>query len=147
MAAAALGGMLVSAAVAAGATGTGQDRLASYGPARVDVPYSRIYAFAVQCGAVPCTVRLTQRFYARGRPLANLRDRHSAPIVMPHQPSPGQRFVTWYDRADFDQSLLAADLARYGALTLKVMAKVTDVAGGSASLRGRSRSSRRHCRS
>ena len=132
-AAVALVGVLGTGAVATGATGTGADALTPYGPARVDVPYSRIYAFNAQCAAVPCSIRLTQRFYARGRRLTNLKELHPAPIVMPHQPSPGQLFVTWYDRADFNQSLLNSDLAAHGSLTLKLTAKITDAAGGSAS--------------
>ena len=130
---AAVVGVLGSGAVAAGATGTGADALTPYGPARVDVPYTRIFAFRVQCAAVPCKIRMTQRFYARGRPLTNLRELQPGAILMRRQPSPGQHFVTWYDRADFNQSQLQADLATYGSLTLKLTAKVTDAAGGSAS--------------
>jgi hypothetical protein len=126
-------GALGSGAVATGATGTGTDVLTSYGPARVNVPYSKIYAFRAQCAAVPCTIRLTQRFYARGRSLGNLRELHPGPIVMPHQPSHGQLFLTWYAPADFNQSVLQADLAKYGRVTLKLMARMTDAVGGSTS--------------
>ena len=79
------------------------------------MPYSKIYAFRAQCAAVPCTIRLTQRFYARGRSLGNLRELRPGPIVMQRQPSPGQLFLTWYAPADFNQSLLQADLAKYGS--------------------------------
>jgi hypothetical protein len=128
-----LAGVLGTGAVATGATGTDADALTPYGPARVEVPYTRIYAFRVQCAAVPCTIRLTQHFYAHGRSLPALKELQPGPIVMSSQPSLGQPFATWYARSDFNQPLLNADLSRYGSLTLKLTGRVTDAAGGSAS--------------
>jgi hypothetical protein len=46
--------------------------------------------------------------------------------------SPGHPWVAWYVKADFNQTVLQSDLARYGRLTLKVTGKITDAAGGSA---------------
>jgi hypothetical protein len=46
---------------------------------------------------------------------------------------PGDPWVAWYVRRDFDQNLLKADLAKYHRLTLKLTGKITDATGGSAS--------------
>jgi len=97
------------------------------------VPYNRIYTFRVKCAAVPCTIRLSQHFYASRHPLPRLRELLPGPVVMRQQPPPGQVFVTFYSRADFNQSRLKADLAKYGRLTLKLSARMTDAVGGSAS--------------
>jgi hypothetical protein len=45
---------------------------------------------------------------------------------------PGEPWVTWYVRGDFDQKLLSADLAKYHHLTLKLTGMMTDAKGGSA---------------
>jgi hypothetical protein len=132
-AAVAIAGVLGTGAVATAATSAGGDGLTPYGPARVRVPYNRIYAFRVKCAAVPCKIRLNQHFYAGSHPLPRLRELLPGPIVMRQQPPPGQLFATLYTRADFNQSLLKADLAKYRRLTLKLSATMSDAVGGSAS--------------
>lgn len=130
---AAIGGASRPRAVAIPAASTGGDRLTPYGPDRVTVPYQRIYAFRVICAAVPCKIWLNQRFYTGSQALPRLRALRPRPIVMRQQPPAGLLFVTWYTRSDFKQSLLNADLAKYGSLTLKLSARMTDAAGGSIS--------------
>jgi hypothetical protein len=125
--------LLGTAAAAAAATSTGSDALTPYGSGRVAVPYKRIYAFRVRCAAVPCKISLSQRFYADGRPLPLLRELRPGPIVMRQQPSPGQPWVTWYTPADFNQTMLDADLVRFGRVTLRLSATMADAAGGGAS--------------
>ncbi len=132
VAAVAIAGVSGTGAVAKAAISTGGDALTPYGPARVSVPYNRIYAFRVTCAAVPCRILLNQRFYAGGHRLTRLREHLPKPIVMQQQPPAGSLFATWYTRADFKQLLLKADLAKYGSLTLKLTGTMTDAAGGSA---------------
>ncbi len=126
--------VLIAGALATGATAASSagDRLIPYGPDRVSLPYNHLYAFRVKCAAVPCTIRLNQRFYHGRHPLFRLRDLESEPIVMRQQPPSGDVFATWYTRADFDQRRLQADLAKYGSLTLKLSARMTDALGGTA---------------
>jgi hypothetical protein len=45
---------------------------------------------------------------------------------------PGDPWVTWYAKRDFNQKLLRADLAKYHRLTLKLTGTITDAKGGSA---------------
>lgn len=128
LAAAALG----TGAIAGAATSTNRDALTNYGPARVRVPYSQVYAFQARCAALPCKVWLGQHFYAGLTPLRPLRELESGAIEMKQNGLPGQPWVTEYVRRDFDQKLLRADLAKYHRLTLKLTGKITDAKGGSA---------------
>jgi hypothetical protein len=117
---------------ASAATGSGSDGLAPYGPKTVRVPYSRIDAFRANCAALPCEVQLGQRFYAGSAPLPALRALQPGSVEMRHNGSPGAPWVSWYVKADFDQSLLRSDLARYGRLTMKLTGKITDATGATA---------------
>jgi hypothetical protein len=65
------------------------DALASYGPSTVHVPFSRAYAFAVSCAALPCTIKLTEHATAKGRRVAGLDKTNGPPITMTQQPSAG----------------------------------------------------------
>jgi hypothetical protein len=87
-AAVAIAAVLGTGAGATAATSTGGDALIPHGPARVRVPYNRINAFRVKCAAVPCEIRLVQRFYVGMHPLGRLRDLLPGPIVMREQPPP-----------------------------------------------------------
>lgn len=124
--------ILGTGAIASAATGTNGDALANYGPAQVRVPYSRIYAFQAKCAGLPCKIWLGQQFYAGHRPLRALRELDPRPIEMNQNGSPGERWVTWYVKGDFNQRLLRADLAKYHRLILKLTGKITDAKGGSA---------------
>ena len=117
---------------AAAVSGSGSDALAPYGPNTVRVPYSRIYAFKANCAALPCKVKLGQRFYAGTTPLPALREVESGPIEMRQNGSPGKPWVSWYVKADFNQTLLQSDLARHGRVTMKLTGKITDATGASA---------------
>lgn len=124
--------VLGTGAVAGAATSTSGDALANYGPARVRVPYTRIYVFKANCAALPCEIRLGQHFYAAHKPLRALRELEPGPIKMNQSGSPGEPWVTWYVRRDFNQKLLKADLVKYHRLSLKVTGTITDADGGSA---------------
>jgi hypothetical protein len=124
--------VLGTGAVAGAAASTSGDALTNYGPARVSVPYSRIYTFQATCAALPCKIRLGQHFYAGHTPLRALRELEPGPIEMNQNGSPGAPWATWYVRGDFNQTLLRADLAKYHRLTLKVTGTMTDAQGGSA---------------
>lgn len=107
------------------------DQLTSFGPGRIRLPYSRIYAFTVSCSVLPCTIQLTQAPFGGKHRLWRLRDLHNAPIVMSSQPGPGSLFAVWWVRSDFDQALLGADVSRYGSVVLRVKAVLTDGHGSS----------------
>jgi hypothetical protein len=119
-------------AIATAATSTNGDALTNYGPARVTVPYSRVYAFQAKCAALPCKIWLGQHFYAGHTALRALRELEPGPIEMNRKGLPGKLWATWYVRRDFDQKLLRADLAKYHRLALKLTGKITDAKGGSA---------------
>lgn len=121
-----------TAVAASAAAGSGSKALHPYGPNTVRVPYTRIYAFSADCAALPCKVQLGQRFYAGGTRLPVLRDLPPGPIEMRQNGSPREPWATWYVKADFNQTLLQSDLARYGRLTLKLTGKITDATGASA---------------
>lgn len=123
---------LATGAAALAATGNGSVALSPYGPSTVKVPYKRIYAFRAKCGALPCEVWLGQHFYAGSRPLRALRELQPGPIEMRQNGSAGRPWVASYVQADFNQTVLRSDLARYGRLTLKLTGKITDAAGDSA---------------
>lgn len=124
--------VLGTGAIASAATSTNGDALTKFGPARVKVPYSRIYAFKAKCAALPCKIWLGQHFYAGHRPLRGLRELERGPIKMNQNGSPGEPWVTWYVKQDFNQKLLKADLAKYHRLTLDLTGTITDANGGSA---------------
>jgi hypothetical protein len=124
--------VLGTGVIANAATSTNGDSLTNYGPVRVAVPYSRVYAFQANCAALPCKIWLRQHFYAGHTPLRALRELHPGPIEMNQNGLPGDPWVAWYVRWDFDQKLLRAELAKYHRLTLKLMGKITDAMGGSA---------------
>lgn len=124
--------VLGTGAIARAATSTNGDALTNYGPARVTVPYSRVYGFQAKCVALPCKIWLGQHFYAGHTPLRALQELEPGPIEMNQNGLPGEPWATWYVRRDFDQGLLSADLARYHRLTLKLTGKITDAKGGSA---------------
>jgi hypothetical protein len=121
-----------TAAAASAATTSGSNALHPYGPNTVRVPYTRIYTFRANCAALPCKVQLGQRFYVGSTPLSALRELQPGPIEMRQNGSPGEPWVSWYVKADFNQTLLQSDLARYGRLTMKVTGKITDATGASA---------------
>jgi hypothetical protein len=111
---------------------TETDLLTPYGPARVDVPFQRLYSFQLRCAEFPCSTLLSEHVYEAGRLLPNLRAFHRDPIIDRNQPPSGYVFATWYTPADFNESLLAANLAKYRSLTIVIHGRVTDALGGSA---------------
>lgn len=130
--AAALLAAFSATAAASAATGTGSNGLVPWGPSTVRVPYTRIYAFKASCAALPCTLHLGQHFYAGRTPLPALRELKPGPIEMRQNGSPGEPWVSWYVKADFNQTLLLSDLARFGRLTMKLTGKITDATGASS---------------
>ena len=114
-----------------GAAAAPRDQLTAFGPARIHLPYTRIFAFSVSCAAVPCTINLTEAAFAGKLRLRGLRDLLPANIPMRHQPGPGGIFATWYTRGDFNQTVLAADVKRYGSVTFKMNGVLSDAQGGS----------------
>jgi hypothetical protein len=77
-------------AIASAATSTKGDALTNYGPARVGVPYNRIYAFQAKCAALPCKLWLGQHFYVGHAPLRALRELEPGPIEMNQNGLPGE---------------------------------------------------------
>ena len=124
-----------TAVAASAATGSGSNALLPYGPNAVRVPYTRMYTFRAKCAVLPCKVQLRQRFYAGSTPLPALRELEPGTIEMRQNGSPGEPWVSWYVKADFNQTLLQSDLARYGRLTMKLTGKITDATGASAHAR------------
>jgi hypothetical protein len=108
-------------------------QLRPYGAHQTTVPYSRLYAFSVKCGALPCRIKLEEKAFAKGRHRPGL-DRTGGPIVtMRSQPRQDQIYAVWFTASDINQRLLERTIDRYESVSFQIAGTVTDALGRSTS--------------
>jgi len=109
-----------------------RDALKNFGASSKTPPYFRLYAFTTTCAALPCRIKLTERAFAGHRRLPRL-DKTRLPMIVQRSIPKKGVYAVWFQRHDFDESLLAADIKRYGAVELRVTGRILDSRGGQSS--------------
>jgi len=123
-------GYLGDATAAASFTNAPPDQLSPAGPPQVRLGRGTLSVYSVTCAVPPCRIVLRERAFARGRHLAGLDSPETPPLLDNGTPAGGFP-VSFPVQGPFRAALTRA-VARYGAVTLRFTATVTDAGGGHA---------------